>query len=528
MSLSREFTTLSPRKLFMPNSSLNSPSVLTVTEQNQQSFVEESSVIIQPYITKGNDWFYGTEELLDALPKLWTRSMLYLLVSFAAIVLPWLILAKVDETANATGRIEPKGATQKLDSAVTSTVTAVNVQEGTNVRSGQVLVQLDSNILRADLQQAQRKLEGLINQQSQLELLKNQLLLAINIQEQQNRYQELEKLSQVNQARDILETKKNTYSLQKLTNQSQVAQTKQNIDSTLDAQRLANSRWQRDLVEVARYDQLQQQGVVPQTKVIELQRTAEESYKFEEEAKANIIQARLHFQEELSRYKSTISQAQSDIEQARLQLQEQQSSYQSLVQSGKLAVLKNQEQLKDLQQQIGSLQSEIAQTCSQITSLKLQLEQRIVRSPIDGVIYDLPIKKPGSVVQTGDMIAQIAPKNTPLILKAQISSQQSGFVKVGMPVKIKLDAYPFQEYGVRQGRITWISPDSKIRDNNPNRTETYEMDIALDQPYIQTANKRINLTPGQTGTVEVIIRQRRIIDFILDPFKKLEKEGLNL
>jgi HlyD family secretion protein len=51
--------------------------------------------------------------------------------------------------------------------------------------------------------------------------------------------------------------------------------------------------------------------------------------------------------------------------------------------------------------------------------------------------------------------------------------------------------------------------------------ETFELEIALEKTYIQTQNKRVVLNPGQTATAEVIVRQRRLIDFILDPFKKL-------
>ena len=50
----------------------------------------------------------------------------------------------------------------------------------------------------------------------------------------------------------------------------------------------------------------------------------------------------------------------------------------------------------------------------------------------------------------------------------------------------------------------------------------------MPQTYIQSGNKRIALTPGQTATAEVIVRQRRIADFVLDPFKKLQKGGLKL
>ncbi|WP_071189064.1 HlyD family efflux transporter periplasmic adaptor subunit [Trichormus sp. NMC-1] len=507
----------------MPQSTYNS-SAFVISGQAQSSAIPHD----QKTTDKPKDWFYGTEELLDALPKAWTRSMLYLLISFTAIALPWTMFAQVDETGNASGRIEPKGATQKLDSAVTGSVIAVNFKEGSTVKAGQVLVEMESDVLRTELQQTQAKLEGLVNRQTQLELLKNQVLLAINIQEQQNQSQQLEKLAQLNQARQNVDAKQSAYNWQKVEKLAQVDQVKQSINSNQIAHRLAKSRLSRDFLEVSRYRLLLQQGVIPQTKVVELEKAAEESQRLQEEAKANIKQTQLRLQEELSRYQSIMNQARSDIEQAKLRLQEQESSYQSVVQAGKLTLLKNQEQFKDLQTQVSTIKSEIAQTKSQITSLQLQLQQRVVRSPIDGIIFELPIKKPGSVVQPGQMIAQIAPKNAALILKAQMASQQSGFVKVGMPVKIKFDAYPFQEYGVVQGRVNWISPNSKIQENSPNRLETYEVEIALEKPYIQVGNKRILLTPGQTATAEVIVRQRRVIDFILDPFKKLQKNGLEL
>ncbi|MBC1241010.1 HlyD family efflux transporter periplasmic adaptor subunit [Nostoc sp. 2RC] len=515
----------------MPNSSNNSSSAFAIEKDAKFYLTEDKSSVINPQVqetSQTNDWFYGTEELLDALPKIWTRSLLYLLVGFAAIVIPWSMLSKVDETGSARGRMEPEGATQQLDSPVSGSVTAVNVKEGATVKAGQVLVQLESDVLRSELQQVQTKLEGLLNRRSQLDLLKNQIILTINIQEQQNKSQELEKIAQINQAQQNLDAKQSTYNLERVEKLALVEQASQNINSTQIARKLAQTRLTRDSTEVERYRQLLQEGAIPQTKLVELQKVAEESQRLQEQAKSDITQAQLRLKEELNRYRSLMSQAYSDIQLFKLRLQEQQNSYRSLIQAGKLAILKNQEQLKDLQTQITSVQSEILQTGGQITSLKLQLQQRIVRSPVDGVIFELPIQKPGSVVEPGQLIAQVAPNDTPLILKAQIPSQESGFLKVGMPVKVKFDAYPFQDYGVVQGHVNWISPDSKIQRSEQGNTETYELEISLAQSYIQTANKRIPITPGQTATAEVVIRQRRIIDFILDPFKKLQQGGLEL
>ncbi|BAY61118.1 HlyD family secretion protein [Calothrix brevissima NIES-22] len=510
----------------MPNTANNSSSVITEKLLDQST----TNTIAENHAVSANspDWHYGTEELLDALPRRWTRSLLYFLVVFSAIVLPWAMLSKIDETGSARGRIEPLGETQRLDSQASGNIIAVKVKEGEQVKAGQLLVELDSNVLKTDLQQGTAKLDGLINRLAQLELLKNQLQLAIGVQEQQNKSQELEKLAQVNQAQEYLDAKQSTYNLQKLEKLALVSQAEQNQVSTETSYKLAVNRWRTDLTEIQRYRPLGKEGAVPQIKVVELEKIADESERIYEQSESDVKQAQLRLQEERNRYQGIMRQAEADIKQAKLRLQEQQNSYQGLIQAGKLALLKNQEQLKDLQTQITSLKSEMAQTRSQITAIRIQLAQRLIKSPIDGVIFNLPIKKPGAVVQTGQTIAQIAPKEIPFILKANMPSQQSGFLKVGMPVKIKFDAYPFQDYGIVAGKVMRISPDSKVLETPQGKVEVFDMEISLNQTEIKSANKSIPLTPGQTATAEVIVRQRRLIDFILDPFKKLQKGGLEL
>ncbi|MEQ9234026.1 MAG: hypothetical protein RIG66_07975 [Coleofasciculus sp. E2-BRE-01] len=75
-----------------------------------------------------DDWSFATKELLDTLPQVWTRGLLYFLVVFVSIVLPWAILFKVDETGTARGRLEPKGKTVQLDAAVAGTVAEIKVR----------------------------------------------------------------------------------------------------------------------------------------------------------------------------------------------------------------------------------------------------------------------------------------------------------------------------------------------------------------------------------------------------------------
>jgi HlyD family secretion protein len=425
-----------------------------------------------------DDWSYATQELLDALPRVWTRGLLYFLVAFATIVLPWAMLSKVDETGSARGRLEPKGKTIRLDAPVAGTVAAIQVKEGEAVKTGQSLLSLESELVSAELQQAQAKLDGQLNRVTQLKVIKNQLEIAIRTQRLQSQAQESEQLAQINQTQQRLNSVRKLYPLEQ------------------NRQQLAHN-------DVQRYQGLFKAGAVAKVKVEEAERAMIESQR-------------------------QIEQVQSDIKQAQAELEKQQSAYERVVRTGELTILESQRQLEDLQSQIVGLQSEIAQTNNQLESLQFQLQQRVLRAPITGMIFQLPIQRAGAVVQPGQMIAQIAPQGIPLVLRAQMAPQQSGFLRKGMQVKIKFDAYPFQDYGVVEGRLSWVSPDSKIIETDKGKIETFELEVTLDKPYIQTVKKRIVLTPGQTATAEVIVRQRRVIDFILDPFKKLQKGGLEL
>lgn len=471
---------------------------------------------------------YGTEELLDALPKVWSRSLIYVFVGFLAVGLPWSMVSTVDETGSARGRIEPLGSIRKLDSIAGGSVTAVKVKEGDKVRAGQILLQLDNDTVKPELERTKEKLAGLKNQVSQLELLKKQIELTASTQEQQNQSQALEKTAQVNQAIQDLNAKQSTYKLQNLEKQSLVNQAKQQIQTLEDERRSAAVSLGIDRKQVERYSKLLQDGAVSAAQIDRLRKQRQESKRAYEKTESDIKQAQFRLAEETNRYQTTMNQLQSDIEQAKLRLSEQHSSYQSAVNAGKLTLLKTQEQLKDLQRQINSTKSEIAQTKSEITSLNIQMQQRIVRSPIDGIVFELPVSKPGEVLQPGQRIARIAPKDSGFILKAQMPVKETGLLKTGMPVKVKFDAYPFQEYGVLPGKVSWISPDSKVESATPGSPETYELRIALDKPYIENGDRRIPLTPGQTAQAEVIVRQRRLIDFLLDPFKKLQKGGLEV
>jgi HlyD family secretion protein len=524
------------------------------------------------------EWSPSITNTLSTTPKVWTRGLLYLIVAIVIAVLPWAVFTKIDETGTAKGKIEPKDGSTKLDSNVAGTVSKILVNEGDTVKAGQVLLTIGSELVESELKQAQDKLQGQINRLNQLNASKDQLTLSLSTQQQQNKAAELEKSSlidqakynsvsarstylplesekraQVSKARQNLSSAKNSYDLLKAEKQAQIDQAQVAYQSQKDSLKnnaiiLANAR--RELV---RYMQAQKEGIVAGIQVSAKEDLVQEKQRIYDQNKSGIEQTRLRLNEQIGNYNKimaqtqaeiqqnslnldeqngnygqTVGQAKSDIEQATLQSQQQMRSLQSLIHSNALSLLKIKEQIRSHDTNSGLLAAEIAQSEGRVKALEFQLSQRTVRAPISGIIYQFPIQKAGAVVQQGTPIAEIASQQSGLVLRAIMPTSDSAYIKKGLSAKLKFDAYPFQDYGVVAGEILSVSPTTSVKETTRGKVEAYKVEVGINQTCLKNNNKCIPLHPGDTATAEVIVRQRRIIDFVIDPFKKMQGGDLKL
>jgi hemolysin D len=455
------------------------------TSSNQIASPETMAIETQPLDL---DWAAATHDTLNTLPKLWSRGLLYLTLIFTAVLLPWAAFSQVDEVGTAQGRLEPKGNTIRLDAPVAGTVATISVREGQPVQKGQPLMALQSEIVNADLQQAQAKLEGLLNRKTQLIAIKSQLESSFSMGQQQVKAQA------VSQQATIDKVQKQQNSLQ-------------------DSLSFIQSLLEKDRVKISQLNALSKQGAIPRSQV--------------EDAERIMIQNNQQLQK-----------TQTDIQQAQAEVQKQQSEYQRILRDGELSLSDKTKQVKELQSQIIDAQSEADQTQNLIKSLQYQRQQRVLYSPANGTLFQLLIQQPGAVVQPGQAIAQIAPKTARLVFRAQMDNRETGFLRVGLPARLKFDAYPFQDYGLIQGKVNWISPTSDpspsadpsgaLSSPSAPRSNRFTVEIGLAQTTVQAKGKAIALKAGQTATAEIIIRRRRVLDLFLDPFRKLKQDGLKL
>lgn len=466
-------------------------------------------------------WTFATQELMDAMPQVWSRGLLYFLLILVATVLPWAMFFSIDETGSARGQLVPKAYTVDIAAPTAGTVVAVRVKEGQSVEKGQVLLELDAAQQRSDLQQTLDKLEGQKNRLTQLTQLQAQFVTTLNTQQLQNQAQALEKKAQIDQAQDNLGTAQRSTPLQESEKYAQVEQAQQALDAAQRNYGLAQRRSQKEANEVQRYRLLAQQGAVAQIQVVEAERKADESNQAMEGAIAAVSQTEKKLKEQQSSYRRLQEQLQSEQTQSQSRLDEKQNNQRGLEESAKLALLETQKQLKEAEGQVKVLKTEMAQTQTQIQTLTRQLKDRTIVAPEKGTLFQMPIKTAKAYVQAGQLVAQLALQGSPLTLRAQMPSQDSGFLKVGQPVKLKFEAYPFQTYGVITGRLVSISPNSKAIDTPQGKVQVFEIEVTPDSTEIRGNGNSIALTAGQVATAEVIVRQRKVIDFFLDPFKQL-------
>jgi hemolysin D len=471
------------------------------------------------------DWSNSATELVDTMPIPWTRGLLYFLLIFIAIFLPWAFLYKMDETGTARGRLEFKGDTLKREANIEGSVAVlkVHVKKGDRVKAGQIIMELDAKNVREQISQTQLKLDGEYQRLDQLALMENQVKLGTNAQQQQNQAQLLEKQSQISEAKQAFGDRQASYNLQKTEKLTQVRESQQKIIDAQTNYLLVQHRFKDAQNENNRYRKLYQTGAVAEIKVKEVEGIAQEKKQILQQAQANLQQSKLQLTEQQDNSQKILQQAQSDIAQAKLRITEQQRGSATLTKSGNIAILETERQIKEIQSQIVTVKSEIGRSKAQVIFFTKQLDKYTIKADSDGTIFELPITREGAVVQPKQLIAEIAPNTNDLVFKGDIDASQSESLRSGekKDVKLKFDEFPFESYDIVKGKLTWVSPNSKITSSPQGSLTSYDIEVQLSQSCVKHEGKCIPLKSGQPATAEIIIRNRKIIDFVLDPFRKL-------
>ena len=104
-------------------------------------------------------------------------------------------------------------------------------------------------------------------------------------------------------------------------------------------------------------------------------------------------------------------------------------------------------------------------------------------------------------------------------MRIEIAEHDRAFLREGQPTKLKFAAFPYQRYGVINGTLEYISPATKP--SAQTKQPVYEGRVTLERDHYVVADTKYPLRYGMTATAEVVVRERRLIDLALDPFRQI-------
>lgn len=177
-----------------------------------------------------------------------------------------------------------------------------------------------------------------------------------------------------------------------------------------------------------------------------------------------------------------------------------------------------QRQVAILEQSVQQLRGELADLQSKLTELRVNIRYQDIRSPVDGVVFDLKPTGPGFVAQGSEPVMKIVPYNN-LKAKVEIDSSKIGFVRVGKPVDISIDSFPSTDFGVLQGTVKRIGSDA-LPPDQLKQTYRYPAEIQLASQQLQLkGGATLPLQVGMSLTANIKLRKVSYLQLLLGEFK---------
>jgi multidrug resistance efflux pump len=263
--------------------------------------------------------------------------------------------------------------------------------------------------------------------------------------------------------------------------------------------------------EVKRYQQLSQNGVVSSLQLKE----KEKAFKA---AQAKLQRAKIG----LNPNTANLAIAQQTIIQKQAQ--------------GESTLANLRKERESLQQRSLEMENQISQDRRELQQIEQDLQKTVIVAPQGGTILKLQLRNPGQVVNPGTAIAQIAPQDVSLVVKAKIPvadirkvqicpAQQVKNCQVGK-VQMRISAYPYTDYGILKGAVRAITPDaipsvssanasSISGENHPATDSYYEVTIEPEKPYLQKKNQHYPLQSGMEAKAEIFAKKETLLMLIL-------------
>jgi len=412
----------------------------------------------------------------DELP-LEQHALLVMIGMFFVIFILWANMAALDEVTRGDGRVIPSTEIQKLQSLEGGIVEKFLVHEGDSVAAGQPLMQLRDVQASSDLGANQKRYLGLLAKVERLKAEADGLATpafsdAVMKGAPESVKEELEAFK-ANAVNILSQTQ--VLDQQQMQREQEVSGLRRRVSDLSEVLRL--SKEERDMIAP-----LVERGPAPQLELLQLERGIKER------------------QTELNSVSASLSQAQSAVNEAKARIEELKSSMRAQSQTELSATMIEMNTVKE--------------TLSGLEDRKVRTE---IRSPVDGTIKDILVNTVGGVVQPGEDLIEIVPKDDQLIIEARIRPSDIAFLHPGQAAVVKITAYDFSIYGGLRGELIDISADTLT---NEKQETFYRVRVRTKETALKRKGEVLEIIPGMVASVDILTGEKTVMQYILKPLIK--------
>lgn len=190
------------------------------------------------------------------------------------------------------------------------------------------------------------------------------------------------------------------------------------------------------------------------------------------------------------------------------------------------------EQLKAEQQsyitssltELSKIEGEIAELGARIPALEDRVERTTIRSPVDGVINLINYVTEDAYVNTGDVLLEIVPTGSKLIVETRIDPKDIAEIVEGQDVKISLTAYDPSRYGRIDGKVSSISADAMT--DQKNGSQYYLVDVTINGILYEPDGSEVTILPGMVASIDVLSGKRTVLEYFWQPIARTKDRAL--
>ena len=409
--------------------------------------------------------------------------LLLSVITLIAIIVMWAAVTELDNVVRGSGKTVSEAQNQLVQSSEPGVIRTRYVSEGDFVEKGELLFDIDPVDAKTQLDQAQKR-------QSSLKIK------AIRLQAEVDGTtpEFTDELIEASPAAVTTELALFRARLEDLGTKSAILEQRRlQKRNEIEELRIQYITAQNGLAlirkEIETIEPLVKSGLAPATRLIALQREEEASL-----GKANSAE-------------SGQKRIEAGLDELDEQLKAEQQSYVTSA-------------LTDL----SAIEGEMAELAARIPALESRVERTSVRSPVDGVINRLNYVTADAYVSTGDVLLEIVPTGSDLIVETRIDPKDIAEIVIGQNVKISLTAYDPSKYGRIDGRVASISADA-LSDNQTGQ-QYYQVDVSIDGTLFEDDGSEVTVLPGMVASIDVLSGKRTVLDYFWQPIAKTKDKAL--